>query len=475
MLGLLGTLDLAARGLATQRQGVEVAGHNLTNASNTAYSRQRVAIQSTVGNDGRFGSYGTGSEVVAIQQIRSELLDSQLVNEGSVGGSLQAQQRGLQYAQARLGQNLDRTSSGSDVAAGAGLGGGRQISAGLAQLFTAFQSLSANPTSISERQVTLSRASDLASQFNQIDANLGGIETQLNESLGSDAQQANHLLGDIAKLNERISRMEASGSSPANDLRDHRQAKLEELSKLVRFDSVQGADGAVDIAISGVSFVSSGLVSSRLETFDSGGGRLEIRASGTATALPLTGGSLHGTLDVREGPVRELRLALRSIAESLIVEVNGLHAGGFGLGGTTGQPFFVGTTATDIRVNPALIADPAKIQASGDAASPGNNQVVLTLAQLSSRGLTALGGQTFTGRHGAAVAALGESLASVNRQISDHEVVSTMLISQRDSVSGVSLDEEMTNLTRFQRAYQASAKLITTVDEMLEVTLGLKR
>ena len=166
---------------------------------------------------------------------------------------------------------------------------------------------------------------------------------------------------------------------------------------------------------------------------------------------------------------------MRSIAESLIVEVNGLHAGGFGLGGTTGQPFFVGTTATDIRVNPALIADPAKIQASGDAASPGNNQVVLTLAQLSSRGLTALGGQTFTGRHGAAVAALGESLASVNRQISDHEVVSTMLTSQRDSVSGVSVDEEMTNLTRFQRAYQASAKLITTVDEMLEVTLGLKR
>ena len=96
MLGLFGTLNLGARGLATQRQGVEVAGHNLANASNPAYSRQRVSIRSTAEIIGQYGPVGTGSEVTGISQIRSQILDSQIISEGSVGGSRTAQQRALQ-------------------------------------------------------------------------------------------------------------------------------------------------------------------------------------------------------------------------------------------------------------------------------------------------------------------------------------------------------------------------------------------
>jgi flagellar hook-associated protein 1 FlgK len=476
MLGLFGTLDLGARALATQRQGVEVAGHNLANASNPAYSRQRVSIRSTAEIIGQYGSVGTGAEVSGITQIRSQLLDSQIVSEGSVGGSLAAQQSALQYAQARLGQQVDRLSSGREGATAAnGVGGGRQIASGLADLFNAFQAVSTNPTSLSERQIALSRAAELATQFNQLDSNLGAIDTQLNQSLGTDLRQANALLGDIAHLNGEISQIEGSGTGTANDLRDHRQAKLEELSRLVRFDSVEQPGGAVDISIGGVAFVAGESLSTTLESFDPGNGRPLIRAAGTAGPLGLTGGSLHGTLDARDGAILELREATRSIAANLISEVNTQHALGFGLNGTTGTPFFLGTTAGDIRVNPALAGNPALLQASGDAASPGNNRIALGLAQIGTKPLGALGGQTLSGRYSEGVADLGESLASVNRQLSDHDVVAGMLSSQRDSVSGVSVDEEMTSLTKFQRAYQASAKLITTIDEMLDITLGLKR
>jgi len=476
MLGLFGTLNLGARGLATQRQGVEVAGHNLANASNPAYSRQRVSIRSTAEIIGQYGPVGTGSEVTGISQIRSQILDSQIISEGSVGGSLTAQQSALQYAQARLGQQLDRLSSGSEATTAAnGVGGGRQIASGLAALFNAFQSVSTNPTSLSERQIAASRATELATQFNQLDSNLAGIDTQLNQSLGSDLRLANGLLGDIAQLNDQITQIEGSGTGTANDLRDHRQAKLEELSRLVRFDPVEQAGGSVDIAIGGVTVVRGGTRAASLETYDPGNGRPLVRASGTTGPLALTGGSLHGTLDARDGAVLELRNAMRDIASNLITEVNAQHATGFGLNGTSGTAFFLGTSAGDIRVNPAIAGNPALLQASGDPAAPGNNRVALGLAQLGTKPIAALGGQTFSGRYSQGVADMGEALASVTRQLSDHEAVAGMLSAQRDSVSGVSVDEEMTDLTKFQRAYQASAKLITTVDELLDITIGLKR
>lgn len=476
MLGLFGTLTLGSRSLATQRQGVEVAGQNLANASNPAYSRQRVSIQSTAEVISPYGPVGTGADVVAIRQIRSQLLDTQIVSEESVGGSLEAQQSGLQYAQARLGQQIDRLASGSEGATAAnGVGGGQQLATGLADLFNAFQSLSTQPTSMSERQIVVMRAASLATQFNQLDTRLGELDTQLGETLAGDVSGANALMSDIAKLNASISRIEGSGAGTANDLRDHRQAKLEELAKLVKFDAVEDSYGSVNIAIGGNSFVTGESVSGTLETYDPGDGRPLVRATGTTGPITLTGGRLHGTLDVRDGAIRDLRSGVRSMAENLITEVNAVHANGYALDGTTGNAFFLGTSAGDIRVNPNLQGNPALLQASSDPNARGDNSVVLSLAQLSNKQIPALNGQTFAGQYSRSVAALGEELSSVNRQLSDHQVVGNMLATQRDSVSGVSVDEEMTDLTRFQRAYQASAKLINTVDDMLEVTLSLKR
>jgi len=132
MLGLIGTLRLGTRALAAQRQGVEVAGHNLANVNNTAYARQRVSIQSTASSDGLTDPVGSGAEVVAIRQIRDRILDSQVVTEGSVTGSLEAQQRALKLTQSLLGQSIDRGNTGAGgTSAADGVGGGQQLAAGL--------------------------------------------------------------------------------------------------------------------------------------------------------------------------------------------------------------------------------------------------------------------------------------------------------------------------------------------------------
>ena len=476
MLGLFGALSLGTRALAAQRQGVEVAGHNLANVNNSAYARQRVSIQSTASSDGFTDPVGSGAEVVAIRQIRDQILDGQVIAEGGVSGSLEAQQRALKTAQSLLGQSIDRGNTGAGgTSAADGVGGGQQLAAGLTDFFNSFASLAAQPASMPEREITLRRAAALAAQFPALDNRLSTLGTQLDESLDTDLKSANALLSDIARLNGQISRTEAVSGGSANDLRDQRQAKLESLSEVIGFDSIESSDGSVGIVVGGVSLVTSDVREKTLETFTNSDGDRMIRASGTTDALVITSGRVHGTLDARDGGLKNLRSGINDLAKSLIDEVNALHTAGFALDGSTGRAFFLGSSAADIRVNQALLDNPSSLQVSGSATARGDNRVAKALSQLGNQPIAALDGQTLGNAYNRIVGRLGEDLSSVNQQLADQKVVAELLKGQRDSVSGVSIDEEMADLTRFQRGYQASAKLINTIDELMDTTLSLKR
>ena len=476
MLGLFGALSLGTRALAAQRQGVEVAGHNLANVNNSAYARQRVSIQSTASSDGFTDPVGSGAEVVAIRQIRDQILDGQVIAEGGVSGSLEAQQRALKTAQSLLGQSIDRGNTGAGgTSAADGVGGGQQLAAGLTDFFNSFASLAAQPASMPEREITLRRAAALAAQFPALDNRLSTLSTQLDESLDTDLKSANARLSDIARLNGQISRTEAVSGGSANDLRDQRQAKLESLSGVIGFDSIESSDGSVGIVVGGVSLVTSDVREKTLETFTNSDGDRMIRASGTTDALVITSGRVHGTLDARDGGLKNLRSGINDLAKSLIDEVNALHTAGFALDGSTGRAFFLGSSAADIRVNQALLDNPSSLQVSGSATARGDNRVAKALSQLGNQPIAALDGQTLGNAYNRIVGRLGEDLSSVNQQLADQKVVAELLKGQRDSVSGVSIDEEMADLTRFQRGYQASAKLINTIDEMMDTTLSLKR
>ncbi|MBI3874983.1 MAG: flagellar hook-associated protein FlgK [Verrucomicrobia bacterium] len=476
MLGLFSTLDLAARSLQVQQQGVEVAGHNLANVNNPAYARQRLNIVAAPSIGTSIGIQGTGAEAAGIQRLRDLLVDKQVANETSVSGSLNAQQSALQYAESNLGQQIDRHASGAEGAAAAeGVGGENGITQRLSELFNAFQSLSTDPTSLTERQVLLTKAQNLAAQFNETGTRLSNVRTFLNDSLQTDVGNANGLIADIAKLNDQIVMTETGGFGQANDLRDQLQSKLESLAKLVKIDTVANTNGSVNVSIAGAGIVSGSQVVDTLQAFDNGGGQFLVRTATGQATLTLTGGSLEGTITARDGALATLQTSLDTLAGQLISEVNTLHSAGFSLTGSSNANFFNGANAATISVNSALTADPSLIQASAVNGATGDNTVVLQLAQLANKKIAALGNQTFSGSFAGSVAALGQSLASVNSQIVNQGLVEDMLKRQRDSVSGVSLDEEMTNLTKFQQAFQASARLITTVDEMLQEVVALKR
>lgn len=469
MLGLFGLLNLGSNALATQQQGVEITGHNLANVNNPAYARQRLSIGTAPSVPSDVGPQGTGIQSSAIVQIRSAIVDLQIQDESSAQGSLEAQQSALRFAQADLGQELD-TVSGAGI-----VGTSHSIADDLAGMFNSFQSLSTNPSSLSERQNVLSKASELASKFNQVDKRLAELNGSLNTSVQTDTDSANSLLSQIASLNDQISKSEIVSNGTANDLRDTRQARLEELAKLVKIDVADGGNGTLNVSIAGTLMVSSNARVESLQTFDAGGGQLLVQAAGAATPLALTGGSIQGTIEARDGAIASLRAGLNNLAGVLINEVNTIHSSGYALDGSTGAAFFTGTNASDIRVNPALTDDPTLIQAAGVSGAKGDNAVALKLAQLGETNQASLGGQTFGQGYGETATAFGQALSSVNGQLSDQKLVQKMLLQQRESTSGVSMDEELTNLTLFQRAFQASARLITTVDEMLNTVVNLKQ
>ena len=467
MLGLFGSLDLNSRALGVQQQAIEVTGQNLANVNNPAYARQRLQVQTSLTLSSALGPQGTGVDAVGIQQVRDSVLDGQIQHETSLGAYWQAQQTGLQYADASLGETVSTQASGT---AGSATG----LTNGLSELFNAFQGVATTPTSMDERKSLITAAQSLSAQFNQTDQRLSALHNSLNQNVTDGVASANQLLDTITGLNQQIAKAEAGGAN-ANDVRDLRQQKLEDLAKLVNVDTSTDGDGTLHLSINGQLLVSGGQALDHLQTYDAGGGQLLVRTSGAGTPLNLSGGSVQGNIEVRDGALATIRQNINQLASQLITQVNAAHSNGYNLQNGTGAAFFTGTTAGDIQVNAALAGDPSLIQASGVSGAPGDKTVAKALAALASQRQAGLNQQTFSDSYGQTVAGLGAALSQANAQAGDQQTVQQMLQNQRESVSGVSLDEEMANMLKYQKAFQASARMVSTIDSMLTEVINMKR
>lgn len=469
MAGLFGTLNLGTRALQTQQKGAEVAGHNLANINNSAYARQRVVLETSSAVQTSEGWLGTGVQATAIIGLRDGLLDRQITTESSVSGSLTAQQEALSDLEARVGARLQSVST-TDGAADSLTG----LEASLVSLFTSFQAVAGSPTSLTTRQDLLNQADELATDLQAADRNVATAQASMDDQIRENVTQANRLLADIAALNGRIQQAESGAAGSALDLRDTRQQHLEELAEIVRVEAVESADGQLDVSVGGALLVSGGQTLTTLDTVTGQSGHLDVVAQNApGQSLTLTGGAIHGLITVRDGAAQSFRDDLNTLASTLITEVNRIHGAGYGLDGTTGTDFFQGQDASDISVNSALT--PAGIQASSVAGETGNNSVIQALAGLASASQSALDGLSFTESYHTTVSDLGQAISDVESDVADQEVVRNMLDEQRTSVSGVSMDEELVDLMLYQKAFAASARVVSTVAEMLDTVINLKR
>jgi flagellar hook-associated protein 1 FlgK len=470
MAGLLGDLVSAAHSLAAQQAGVEVASRNLSNVNTPGYSRERVVLGDRAVVQTANGWQGTGVEALGVEQIRDTLLDAQVTREASQTQYLTSQQSAYNQAQSALGEQVDTSSSSAAIGDSTGTTTG--IAASLNDFFNAFDNLASNPTDQGSKQVLLQQADTLASKFNVADQRLSSLQSDLTTQIGSDVSSANDLLKGIASLNVQIQNIEVSAPGSALALRDQRQQKLEQLAQYMNFTTttVPNGNGAIQVSASDANGASVLLVDKGNVLGSVGFNGTQFTGGSAGTALALTGGSLPGNLSARDGMVQTLRNNLQTTATQFATAVNKAY----NPTSNTGNFFTVPPTTGIIQTDPTLTATTLK---TTDTGTSGGNELALAVANVATQKFSTANGDAINGTlssyYGGVVSGVGQTIAGVNTQLSDQTLVQTMISQQRDSVSGVSMDEEVSDLMKFQRAYQASSRVVSVIDTMLQSLISM--
>jgi flagellar hook-associated protein 1 FlgK len=455
-------LNVALSGVVTNQRALNTVTHNLTNATTAGYSRQRVdtaaATPYTVpalNNAVAPGQVGTG--VVATQhlRLRDQFVDINYRATASDVGQFEARSN----AMTTLDTVIDEP-------------GDTGITSLLSSFWGSWHALSLQPDSAAARETVRHAGESLATGFNDLSRQLTQAQTEADTRVGLGVTRVNELANQVNGLNQQIAMVVAVGQEP-NDLRDQRDLLLDELSTYSDISVTEpGTNGKVSVAIGNQL-----LVDGTTDTVSA----LAISAAGAATvggnATTIASGKLRGLVDLRDttigGPAGYIA-QLDTLAASVVASVNARHSAGYGLDGSTGNAFYQGTTAATIALAAPIVASTDKIAASDTAANvPGGANNAVGMAQLQYLVQT-IGASTTTldGFYGQFVARIGVDADQASRM---HEVQSGVLDAaqaRRDGVSGVNMDEEMADMVRFQKSYNAAARMITTLDQMLETIIN---
>jgi flagellar hook-associated protein 1 len=471
MSGLFGELNRTAQALAAQSQGIYTAGRNMANVNNAAYARQRVVLGDKGTAQTPLGPRSLGVEALYLQNVRDKLLDVQVLRETSLMKGLEAEVDAYFKAEIAIGQQIDTSSESTFIEGASATGASHGVGEALDSFFNAFSALAASPRSAAEKQSLYQQAQTLVSRFNRADSRLGEIQSDLDAQVQSDVDRINGILETIQSLNQQIGRFEVGKPGSALDLRDQRQAKLEELSAYVDIEVQDVAVSAGQIRI--LSRDAAGAPVALLDgareftllAFDG----TNVTGGDGSVALDLRSGSMAGSLAARDGAIAQMRAGLDRLARQLVTSVNAAYNPG---GASTDLFDGTGLTAATIRLDPSLTSDNLRVSATAD---PGANEIALAVSGLSSRIFATASGDGFNGTfssfYRSLVSDLGNAASSANSRFEDQTTLQRLVLDRRDAVSGVSLDEEMTDLIKFQRAFDANARVLRAIDEMLQTVV----
>lgn len=451
-------LDTAVKALRAHQLAVDVASHNIANSLTPGFSRQRVLLRPVgldgnayMGRDSLLGRAGMGVDASDVQRVRNPMLDFQARQFLGAQAQFTALADALSQAEFVFNEPTDEG-----------------LSTSMAAYWNAWHDVVNDPESPSARTALIHAATTLAVRLNRAHANLTIQRDDLNIGITALADEINGISREIADLNLRIKQVELNGEM-ANDLRDRRDVLLDNLSKIANISYSEQEDSTVVVYLGNHELVIATQwrkVVTQPQAGNPGMDELVFELDG----LPVqaTAGKLAGLLEARDVTLLDLIAEVDDLANGLRTEVNALHQLGFGLDGTTGEDFFVGTGARDIAVNPLLMASPEKIAAASAAGMPGDGSLALQIANLQQTKTMAGATLTIDEFYASLVSVLGADTARAQGLAETNDLLMSHLEGMRQSVSGVNIDEEVTNLTQAQHAYSAAARVLTAIDEMLD-------
>ncbi len=448
---------------------IAVAGHNVANAATEGYSRQRVDLAAATPQITPSGVIGSGVTVADIARVHDSLLDVGFRQETASNSFYQTRAGLLGQVQ---GLHGDLSTPG--------------LSDSLNAFWNAWSDLSNDPASSTARGVVKQTAQQLVDSLHRMSTGLDRIAAGGAQQLTQDVSQLNKLSSTIASLNTRIVAEEAGGRT-AGDLRDARDVAIDQISKLADVQVLERSDHTVAVNIQGINVVD-GPTSIPLQV-DSTGGVYSLKNANGLT-VGAAGGSLGATIGVLNNDLPQGHADLDALARNLAIAVNGVHTQGMNAAGQTNVLFFddqgnpATITAASLSLSAAVAADPQAIAAGTPGTDPitGNpvyalarNDTALSLAALRDAPIAAFGNHSIGEAYSQQVAQLGTAVQDAQDNTEVHASLASRADTQRMSVSGVNIDEEMVNLMRFQNAYAAAARVITTADEMFQSLLDMKR
>jgi len=453
-------MDIARLALTADQEALNVTSNNVANQNTAGYTREVVEFQSadTVTLSG--GTFGSGVTASATSQ-RDRVLEQQVQQQTQVQAQSGALESALQQVQNVFGLSSTSTSASSTT-----------FGTDISSFFSALSSLTSNPSDTATRQSVLSAATALAGDFNSAANQLTQVSSSLNQQVAGDVGQVNSLTSTIASLNAQITSL--SPDSDAEILEDQRQLAITQLSKLVGLDQISTENNGITLTTSGGAVLVSGNQSFALSTTQVGGvTHVVAGVSGQDLTSNLTGGDLGGVLQARDQQLSSYQKALDSLAFGIGTQVNQQNELGLDGNGNPGAAIFSlpptqSGAAAQIQV---AATNPSAVAAAAVGEGSAGNTNALALADLASA--IVAGGQTASGFLASFLGQIGSDASAATTNNSAQQAILTQLTTQRDSLSGVSLDEEAANLTQYQRAYQAAAQVFNIGDTIMASALNL--
>jgi flagellar hook-associated protein 1 FlgK len=462
---IFSSLGIAREALYAQQVGLDITQNNIANVNTPGYTRQRADfVPGGMATPGNLQS-GSGVQVASIVSYRDRLYDQRVNNELQRQGEYGASFSALQQVEALFN---DSANSG--------------LQSAIAAFFNSFSSLANAPENASLREQVLANGEQLGSKFRQSYEHVQEVQSQLDREVAETVSQINTITANIARLNAEVSATRGANSNASN-LEDQRQELIDQLAGLVDISYyTDTGSGNISITTRQGALLVAGNRSNPWQAVRSlAGPFLQVHdASGTDITSAIQSGKLGGLLKTRDTNIPSYLSALDDLAAAIISRVNAQHASGSDLNGAAGGDFFVpfapvtpGSNQGAARAIEVAITDPAEIAAASSGGGPGSNANAQSLAGIQNELLLSGNTATLSQFYSNLVFNIGLDAKNAGDNLEVENRLVTQLQNQRDSVSGVSLDEEAINIMRYQKAYEASARLISVIDTLSDDLLRI--
>ncbi|MFC3689484.1 flagellar hook-associated protein FlgK [Aquipuribacter hungaricus] len=451
-------LTTALSGIVAQRYGLDTTGANVANANTPGYSRQRVNLEATNPTStgtalfSRWDGPGTGVQATDVQRVSDELVTARVRQERSTAEFMSVDKAAWARLEVALGEPGDTG-----------------LADRLSKLWKSFQDLTNNPESTAARTQVVQAGAGVTDTLGQVATGVAQAWTDSRAGLDLLVQEVNGTAAAVADLNRTIRDASASGAAP-NELLDQRDLLVQRLSELTGGTVRTGEQGTLDVFVGGTAVVRGERATALGVAPTSAGTVAGVQAGGTVgltgeggTGIDVPGGKIGATLVALRSTWPGVMASLDATAADLAGRVNTVHAAGKGLDGVSGRDFFTGTTAMGLAV---ALTDPAHVAAARTTAGALDGGHADALAGIG-RGPASpdAGWRAFVSDVGA------QSQAATRRSGAQAVVVSDVMAA-REAVSGVDIDEELTNMVMFQRAYEGAARMLTAVDQALDTLIN---